>query len=535
MIHENTVKLPSIAQLTLAQKAAQMVMIDIPDQRLGESTKKHLERYHYNGIILFAKNVADRKQVVALHAELNEALPISPLLTVDQEGGLVDRFRFSGMNLSPGAMGLSATGSEEMTETAHRIMGIELASLGISLDFAPCLDVNSNPSNPIIGVRSFGADPETVSKHGCAAIRGMQAGGTATCGKHFPGHGDTDTDSHIDLPTVTRSKAELEKTELAPFREAIKAGLDSIMTAHVTFPALDPTPGRPATLSHPILTGLLREDMGFEGVIFTDSMAMQAIADRFGVGEAAVMSVEAGADIVLACGPFENHIATVEALIEAVKQGRLSEDRLDESLTRIYKLKEKYCHQPEEQISYPVEEHLQSMTKICASSVTVLAQGGDDSVKLQGTTMILIPDMLPQTPLGEVSRAVSLREILEQVDPENALEVSEERYHLHGSGDSWREVSARASQFENVVVCLYSRDRLPDGQRLLVENLVRDGIRPIVVSLSSPYLLEGLPSEADKRILTYNYTPLSLEALAKVLLGKAQAIGQCPVPQTATT
>jgi beta-N-acetylhexosaminidase len=527
-------KLPSIAQLTLEQKAAQMVMIDIPDTELGQRTREHVGRYDYNGIILFAKNVVDRQQLVTLNHDLNEMFQTTPFLTVDQEGGLVDRFRFGGMNNSPGAMGVSATASAEMTERVHEIMGTELASLGISLDFAPCLDVNSNRANPIIGVRSFGADAKRVIEHGLAAIRGLQKGGVAACGKHFPGHGDTSADSHIDLPSVSRNREELDATELAPFREAMAAGLDSIMTAHVTFPALDPTPGLPATLSKPILTGLLREAYGYDGVIFTDSMAMQAVADRWGVAEAAVMSVQAGADIVLACGSFENHIATVEGLIEAVKDGRLTEERIDESLRRILKLKEKYCRNPEVEPGYPVDEHKKFMTSVCDQSITVLESSGS-SLPLKGNVLVLMPDMLPQTPLGEMNRAVSFAEVIAQEQQDEDVTIEEVRFHLHSSGDSWRDLSARAAEFDQVVVCLYSRDQLPDGQRTLVENLIRDGVDPIVVSLSSPYLFDKLPAEVSTRVLTYNYTPLSLASLARFLLGRQKAPGVCPVPQPTTT
>lgn len=522
--------LPSLDQMTLEQKAAQMVMIDIPDQELSQRTLDHITRYCYNGVILFAKNVDTRAQLVQLNRDLNRAFGIAPLLTVDQEGGLVDRFRFPGMNNSPGAMGLSATGDVSLTERAHEIMGLELSSLGISLDFAPCLDVNSNRSNPVIGVRSFGADAQTVTQHGIAAMKGLQKGGVAACGKHFPGHGDTDTDSHINLPSVGRSREELDLVELAPFREAMAQGLDSIMTAHVTFPALDPTPGLPATLSKPILTGLLREEYGYEGVIFTDSMAMQAIADNFGVGEAAVLSVQAGADIVLACGPFENHIATVEGLIQAVKDGRLSQQRLDESLRRIFELKAKYCRDPESEPSYPVSEHENFMREVCRQSVTSL-ELESDQLPLRGKVMILIPDMLPQSPLGELNRAVSLAEILEKEKGNQEIEITEKRFHLHASADSWRELSSEAQSYERVVVCLYSRDQLPDSQRTLLENLVRDGVNPVVVSLSSPYLFDLVPAQITNKILTYNYTPLTLSALARYLLGKQNAPGVCPVPQ----
>ena len=521
--------MPPIASLSLEQKVAQLVQIDIPDMELSESTREHFRRFEYNGVILFAKNVANRAQLVKLISDLQELCDVPPMITVDQEGGLVERFRFAEITGHPGAMAMAAGGDTKWTEQSYRIMGTELESLGVTVNFAPCLDVNSNPTNPIIGARSFGSEAQTVSRHGVAATLGLQAGGVAACGKHFPGHGDTDKDSHIDLPTVSRGTGELEEVELAPFQAAIDAGIDALMTAHVTFPALDPTPGLPATLSRPILTGLLREKMGFEGVIFTDSMAMHAIATRFGVGEAAVMSVEAGADIVLACGPFQNHIASVEALAEAVRSGRLDEQRIDASLERIYALKARYSRTPQAAPGYPMLEHHQTMTAITEKTVTVLS--GADSLPLRGRALVLIQDVLPQTPLGEVDRAVSLAEALNSAKTDPSLEIDEERYHLHSSGESCREISERAVAYDQVVVCLFSRDRLPDGQRLLVENLVRDGVEPILVSFSSPYLFDGLPERHRARILAYNYSPLALGALAKVLLGQQKAVGACPVAE----
>lgn len=523
---------PTFSELSLRQKIGQLVQIDIPDVELCQATRSHFAEFEYNGVILFAKNVEHRSQVARLIDALHELSLVPPMITVDQEGGLVDRFRFAEMTCSPGPMALAATDDPTLTRQAHAIMGTELRSLGITLDFAPCLDVNSNRSNPIIGARSFGADPTLVSQHGVAAIAGLQAGGVAACGKHFPGHGDTDLDSHVDLPSVKRDRLALESTELAPFQAAIRTGLDAIMTAHVTFPALDPTPGLPATLSQPILTQLLRQEMGFKGVIFTDSMAMHAIAERYGVGEAAVMAIEAGADIVLACGPFTNHITTCQALLHAVESGRLSHARIDESVSRILRLKQRYCCRPQKDPGYPILEHHHTMASICAQSITAL--GGTHELPIKGRTLILLPDLLPQTPLGELNRAVSLKEILLTFEPQPDLLIEEERYHLHASGDSWRDISSRAKTYDRVVVLLFSRAGLPDGQRLLVENLLRDGIQPILVSLSSPYLFDGLP-QTGARLLTYNYSPLSLQALAAVLLGHQQAKGKCPVPSDSTS
>lgn len=521
-------QLPDVSELALEQKVAQLVQIDIPDKvELSETTRQHLQRYAYNGVILFEKNVGDRSQVVHLIESLHDLCEVAPMITADQEGGLVDRFRFAQMSCSPGAMALAATGDPRWTQRAHEIMGVELASLGVTLSFAPCLDVNNNPANPIIGARSFGADSHTVRNHGVAALLGLQAGGVGACAKHFPGHGDTDQDSHLELPSVRKTRAELDRIELAPFRAAIEAGVDAVMTAHIVFPALDSTPELPATLSYPILTNLLREEMGFDGVIFTDSMAMQAVAQRFGVGEAAVMAVEAGADVVLACGSFENHIATVEGLLAAVASGRLTEQRIDESVERIFELKSRYGRLPQREPGYPMMEHHHTMAAICDRSITVLS--GAHQVALAGRCLILIPDVLPQTHLGEVDRQVSLAQALAQYNVNPSLHIEEERYHLNGSGESWRDLSARAAGYDQVVVCLFSRSRLPDGQRMLVENLVRDGVSPTLVSFSSPYLFVGLPGQHRALVLAYNYSPLTLSSLARVLLGQHKAVGRCPV------
>ena len=515
-----TQEIPDLKSLNLAQKAAQMVMIDIPDLELGQTTKEHFEKFDWNGVILFAKNVKDRDQVVRLVEEIHGHLGIVPLISVDQEGGLVDRFRFSDMSLSPGPMALAATGSTEATFQAHEIMGRELKSLGMHVDFAPCLDVNVNPLNPIIGVRSFGEDPKSVAEHGKAAIRGLRQGGVASTAKHFPGHGDTSSDSHIDLPTVGHARERLEAVELLPFRAAVEEKVEMIMTAHVTFPAIDDTPGLPATLSSLTLTKLLREEMGYEGIIVTDSMAMKAVADNFGVADGAVRSIQAGADLILACGPFENQLTTVQGIIAAVEDGRLSEARLDESVTRILELKRRYHFLPEKSASYDVEAHRQSMTALVNRTIT-LVQDPQQLLPLSGKTLVLMPDLLPQTPLGEMERGESLAGHL-------SGEVEERRYHAHGAGAGLRAVIEDMEGFDQVVMAVYSRDRLPDSQKELLRMLREATSRVVVVSLSSPYLLADVP-EDSAQVLSYNYTPLSMQALGRYLNGKLEAQGTLPV------
>lgn len=516
-----------LTSLSLEEKAAQMVMIDIPGLELSAETRAHLGRHPFNGVILFAKNVRDRQQVVRLVEDIRAACAHQPLLTVDQEGGLVDRFRFSDMSLTPGNMALSATGDTECTRQAHRIMGAELKALGIDLDFAPCLDVNNNPLNPIIGVRSFGEDPHLVARHGKAAIEGLREGGVGSTAKHFPGHGDTSLDSHIALPTVTKSREELEAIELVPFRAAVEAQVDAIMTAHMTFPALDPRPGIPATLSHPTLTGLLREEMGYQGVIFTDSMAMQAVADHFGVAEGAVLSVEAGADVVLACGTFEDQVTTVQALVDAVRSGRLTEARLDESVRRIFALKSRYHNAPEARPSYDAAAHRKTMQAIVERTITVV-RNDLDLVPLRpeqaGKVLVLTPDLLPVTPLGEMESTESLTKHLQLP----GLEIEERMYHVAPTGPPARELIEAAAGAGTVVMAIYARNRLSDLVRELVAGIAGANPRVILVSLSSPYLLNDVPA-VPAYVVSYNYTPLSLTALGQVLCGQLEATGTLPV------
>jgi beta-N-acetylhexosaminidase len=217
---------------------------------------------------------------------------------------------------------------------------MELNAFGFNLDFAPVLDVNSNPNNPVIGDRSFGNDASVVSRLGTKTMKGIQSQGVISVIKHFPGHGDTSVDSHLELPTVNKSFGQLKEVELVPFAHAIENGADIVMAAHILLPKIDSE--YPASMSKPILTGILRDDLGFDGVILTDDMTMGAITENFEIGRAAVQSVKAGSDIILVAHDYENVVATFKALKAAVESGEISEKRIDESVTRILQLKKKY-------------------------------------------------------------------------------------------------------------------------------------------------------------------------------------------------
>jgi len=293
------------------------------------------------GVILFARNVAEPEQVAELCYESARLVPDLPLwVSVDQEGGRVARLKTPFTEWPPMAT-LGRSGDERLAERFARALAAELKATGITLDYAPVLDVLTNAKNPVIGDRALAASAEDVGRLGAAIVRTLQAGGVAACGKHFPGHGDTSVDSHLELPLLEHPPDRFRGVEFMPFRAAIQADVATIMTAHVFAPALDEE--RPATLSRHVVTGLLRQELGFEGVILSDDLEMKAIAATYAVPEAAVLAIEAGCDGVLVCSAdYDTHAATLEALVRAVETERLPYARVEDALTRQQRAKERF-------------------------------------------------------------------------------------------------------------------------------------------------------------------------------------------------
>ncbi|MFI7625651.1 glycoside hydrolase family 3 protein [Microbispora rosea] len=311
------------------------------------------------GVILFARNVArdvtrnaapDAPDAVggtaALVAELRRERP-DVVVAVDEEGGAVTRLEAATGSSWPGNMALGVAGDESLTRRVARQIGRMVAAAGITLDYAPVVDVNADPRNPVIGVRSFGSDPEEVGRHGVAWIEGLQSAGVAACAKHFPGHGDTVTDSHLALPAVRASREVIERRDLPPFRAAIAAGVRAVMCGHLLVPAVDELP---ATLSRAVLTGLLREELGFDGLAVTDAIEMRAVAALHEPGEIAVRALAAGADAIcvgVSSARGESVYALRDAITRAVREGRLAEERLAEAAGRVRDLAAWYDAQAE--------------------------------------------------------------------------------------------------------------------------------------------------------------------------------------------
>lgn len=290
--------------LDLEQVCGQLIVGGFDGEQLPEQMAEELGRGHRGGVISFKKNLTSLEQVVALNRSIIAAAPpeLLPFISVDQEGGRVVRLPAPFTWLPP-MRRIGAADDAALTRSAAEQVAHELAAVGFNLDFAPVMDVDTNPDNPVIGDRAFGGDPRRVMKHGVAFLRGLQDNKVLACAKHFPGHGDTDRDSHLELPAVARGRERLDRVEIPPFRAASGAGVAAMMTAHVIYHALDAKV--PATFSHAICSGLLRDEIGFAGVLFSDDLEMGAIANHHDIEEAAVMAVLAGCDALLVCKDWE--------------------------------------------------------------------------------------------------------------------------------------------------------------------------------------------------------------------------------------
>jgi beta-N-acetylhexosaminidase len=320
----------------LQRQIGQMLMVGIGGYELTTAELKICQSYDFGGFILFSRNCSDPTQIHSLCRSLCKTTRNLPFIAIDEEGGRVHRLPPPFTHFPPAAL-VGKTGSPDLAFRVGRAVAAELTLIGINLNFAPVLDVNSNAENPIIGDRSFGATPDQAAAMALAWSEGLSSSGIIPCGKHFPGHGNTDTDSHLDLPLVAKSLSELYAVELQPFLHACRSPIQALMTAHVVFPALDKE--LPATLSSRIVTGVLRQELGYEGVVFSDDMEMKAITGNFDAEEAAVSAVRAGINVLLYCHDLSKAVGIFELLCREARQDSQLRARINESSARISKLK----------------------------------------------------------------------------------------------------------------------------------------------------------------------------------------------------
>lgn len=502
------------------------------------------------GVILFRRNIASAEQLRAL-VDAVRAIPrgdnLAPLIAIDQEGGTVSRLAGIG-TATPSAMALGAAGDPTLTESVYRLIGDELAALGINVDLAPVADLNDNPDNPAIGLRSFGDDPAAVGAQVRAAIRGLGAAGVAATAKHFPGYGGVSVDPHLDLPSIAQDLARLRAVELQPFVAAIEQRVDLIMSAHVLLPAIDAR--MPATLSASVLTSLLRDELRFDGVICTDCMEMNAIADRFMPQEAAVAAVAAGADLVLFSHSPERAIAAAAALDEATQSGRLLQEQVRRSLERVDALRTRLARgrkQPGLQ-TVGSQAHADAALLAARRAITVV-RDPKDLVPLRlssGDKILVVQFAGAAQSMGDPSDEATAAE-LESRKPAHgryatfigrALAQGPARIHeqirsLDPAGHEYKQLLMAAGT-ANAVVAVTAQLGCHPLQARAVADLAMIGKRLIVIAGREPYDARVLPEELTV-IASYGEDSYAMRAAADVILGVQPAPGILPVKLAAAT
>ncbi|MEU3104909.1 glycoside hydrolase family 3 protein [Streptomyces griseoflavus] len=540
-----------ISRMTLEEKVGQLFVTRVyghsatdPDQadidanlaELGVRTAAELlAKYRVGGIIYFAwaHNTRAPHQIADLSNGIQKAslglprgLPV--LISTDQEHGIVARVG-EPATLFPAAMAVGAGGSRSDARALGRIAGAELRAMGIRQNYSPVADVNVNPANPVIGVRSFGSDPEAVAGLVAAEVKGYESSRVASTAKHFPGHGDTVDDSHAKLPYIHHTRAQWEELDAPPFRAAIAAGIDSIMTAHIVVPALDGSED-PATLSRPILTGILREELGYDGVVVTDSLGMEGVRTKYGDDRVPVLALEAGVDQLL--NPPSLDVAW-NAVLDAVRGGELTEERLDESILRVLRLKARLGLFDDPYVSHGgvdrtvgTRAHLAAADRITERTTTLLVnEGGLLPLSRRRHPKLLVVGADPASPSGTTGPPTG---VLAGALTELGFTATALSTGTAPSAATIAKAVAAAGDADAVVVGTYNVGAA-SAQKTLVEHLLATGKPVVAVAIRNPYDVAHLPGVAAY-VASYSWTDVELRAAARVIAGKVNPRGTLPVP-----
>jgi beta-N-acetylhexosaminidase len=528
----------SLREMTLEERVGQLIMPDTTGVLMHEESPEFrrlsaaIERFYVGGFIIYS---GDALTAAALTNRLQARARVPLLFGSDFEGGVGMQLR--GGTRLPRAMALAATGDTESAAEAARITAREGRALGIHVNFYPVLDVNNNPSNPIINTRAFGDDPEMVANWGAAFIRAAQDERQIATAKHFPGHGDTSLDSHILLPTLDATRERLEQIELPPFRNAIQRGVRAVMTAHIAVPALDPSAlegVRPATLSPAVVDGILRRDYGFDGLVFSDALSMGAVADRYEAGEAAVLAVEAGCDVVLYPVDIERAHA---ALCEAVKSGRLKAERIDLSVRRILRAKAWCGIHKERMVSLEKvwdvlgsPAHTATSRDLFERGVTLIRDPqGLLPIKKKRVAAIILKDNVPvwahvlREPAGSRFSAAVVRTFQARLI-ESGAEAADIEMVIEATRDcdvALVAVCARVAAYKGSVALAHAHAEV-------LQALDAARIPTVAVVFGNPYVLPRMPERATT-LLTFESAPESEEAAVRIVAGQIAARGRSPV------
>lgn len=520
-------------QMSVEQKVGQLLMIGYPTLEVPGEMETWIRERQIGNVILFSRNIGSVaetfRRVRTLQRWAKEAGQPHPLLIgTDQENGVVARL-MRGATRFPGAMALGATGSPEWAGRVYAATGEELRAAGITVNFAPVVDVNNNPANPVIGVRSFGAEPEAVGRFGESAVQGLLASGVVAAIKHFPGHGDTSTDSHEAIPVLRHDWQRLSQVELVPFRRCIAAKAPMVMIGHVSLPTVDES-GAPASISRRLVTDVLRGQLGFQGVAITDCLEMAAIANSTGVPEAAVQAIQAGVDMVLVSHTPEVQQKTYDRLAEAIRSGEIPDSRVQEAVERITGLKQRYLSW--EQClaatgpAFDRTAHERLAKEALAQAVTLVKndQGLVPLPEQAGALGVILPGV------GRLTQAEDQQAGAELLVAPLQAHRQVHAHFLSALQPPQAEIEqavAAVAPCDTVIVFTYNA-HLYSGQAQLVQQLSTRGKKVVAVALRNPYDLTAFP-EVDAFLAVYDQSERALGVVADVLFGKQKAVGRLPV------
>lgn len=523
-----------ISSMTLDEKVGQLFVFSIPGTELDSQTLSFLRQTHAGNIILYQDNIKDRQQTFELNRSLQQEIisntSAPAFIGVDQEGGAVVRVT-DGATEFTSAMGVAATGDPSNAETVGNYMGEELRNLGFNIDFAPDVDMNTNPANPIIGTRSYGDNYETVVSFSEGMIKGIQAQQVLACVKHYPGHGAANADTHTGLVTVDKTIDELRQSDLVPFEWAIKNGTDGIMTAHISYPNVHDTT-EPATMSEYFLKDLLRDEYGFQGLVITDSVSMGAITDNYSMSEAAVTALCSGADMVVMGGAgttastLESQLEAYNAVLEGIKNGSVSHADIYDKVYRVLYYKHRYglfeyikdsYEWMTEPPTYKEEEHEAFADKIAADSITLVKNGAGDISSDNFENTLILSDPAPLS----IDSSPSAAEYL--------ASLTGAKWAVYDTdSDTFNpgEILSAASGADRVVILSRSAF-FNSADADFINRITSASPDATVISIGSPYDIRVL--NCQTYLCAYSGVPSVIRGIASVLKGAREITGTLPV------
>lgn len=513
-----------IKNMTLKEKVGQMIGLAFSGDKYSSELKMQVEDIEAGLIIYFKDNCVSPKQIFDLNKEINKNAKIPPFIAIDQEGGMVARVT-EGIVQSPGAMAIGATQNKNNAYILAKNMGIELRHLGFNFNFAPVGDVNNNAKNPVINVRSYSEDPKMVSEYMVEAVKGYHEAGLMTSVKHFPGHGDTAVDSHIGLPSVDFDKERLDKMELVPFKKVVDLDLPGIMASHVLYTKYDEK--YPTTLSKKVITGLLREEMGFKGLVVTDSLTMSAVFDNFSLEEIVYNGFNSGCDILLLCGArnIEMQKEFASIALRLAEEGKIPLSKIDESVERILKYKKMYkvgeMADSFEEIEHDLENEnrMKFAEKVAEDSLTLI-KNEKSLLPLSNKDNVLV--VFPQ--IKVVTLVENDDNTLSCLADYMPFRVDKHYISINPTEEEKANLLKKINDYDKIVYCSYNAN-FNESQASLINAIDKNKV--IVVAVRTPYDINVL--DVPTYVCSYEASVLSFKALAKYLTGEIEAKGVLPV------